>query len=69
MKDQLTKFFTPESIQIPIMYDVYCNPEDIPWEMWRGKLADLLINEHLRKGRFLWLYKAYREDTTDGGYR
>ena len=57
MKEQLISFFTPESITLPVLYDKYCNPEDIPWEMWGGKLADLLTNENLRKGRFLWLYK------------
>ena len=47
MKMQLTNFFTPESIDLPVLYDVYCNPEDIPWEMWRGKMGDLLTNENL----------------------
>ena len=69
MKEQLTSFFTPESIKLSILYDTYCNPEDIPWEMWRGKLADLLTNKGLRKGRFFWLYKAIDDTTTEGGYR
>ena len=58
MNEQLTKVFTPESIHIPVIYDTYCNPEDIPWELWDGKLADLLSTENLRKGKFLWLYKT-----------
>ena len=69
MKEQLSAFFTPESINLPILYDTYCNPEDIPWEMWRGKLADLLTNEKLRKGRFFWLYKETDKETMEGGYK
>ena len=69
MKEQLSTFFTPESINLPILYDTYCNPEEIPWEMWCGKLADLLTNEKLRRGRFLYLYKATDDDTCRHGYR
>ena len=69
MKEQLTTFFTPESINLPVLYDVYCNPEDIPWEMWRGRMADLLTDKTLRKGRFFWLYKPMKEGSLDGGYR
>ena len=49
MKGQLTKFFTPESIKLPVLYDVYCNPEDIPWEIWGGKLDDLLTDKKLQR--------------------
>ena len=59
MKEQLTAFFTPESINLPILYDTYCNPEDIPWEMWRGKLADLLTNEKLRRCYMLQATLSY----------
>ena len=69
MKEQLSAFFTPESINLPILYDTYCNPEDIPWEMWRGKLADLLTNEKLRRGRFFWLYKEIDPESLEGGYK
>ena len=69
MKKQLTAYFTPASIKLPILYDTYCNPEDIPWEMWRGKLADLLTNKKLIKGRFLWLYKPKNDTMLEGGYR
>ena len=61
MKEQLTVVFTPESINLPILYDTYCNPQDIPWEMWRGKMDDLLTNKNLRKGKFLYVF--------GGGYR
>ena len=69
MKEQLATFFTPDSIKLPILHDTYCNPQEIPWEMWRGKFADLLTNKNLRKGRFLWLYKPKRPDDFEGGYR
>ena len=69
MKEQLTAFFTPESVDIPILYDIYCNPQDIPWEMWRGKLADLLTDKKLRKGKFLWLYKPSSPEKLEEGYR
>ena len=69
MKEQLTTFFTPESINLPVLYDVYCNPEDIPWEMWRGRLSELLTDKTLRTGRFMWLYKPKHEGRLDGGYR
>ena len=63
MKEQLTAVFTPETINLPILYDTYCNPQDIPWEMWRGKWDDLLTNKNLRKGRFLYVFGG------GGGYR
>ena len=69
MKEQLTTFYTSESINMPILYDKYCNPEDIPWEMWCGPLADLLTNEKLRTGRFLWLYKQTDDVTCRDGYK
>ena len=66
LKMQLTNFFTPESIDIPVLYDVYCNPEDIPWEMWRGQMTDLLTDKTLRRGRFLWIYKTRHEGSLYG---
>ena len=69
MKEQLTAFFTPESITLPVLHNTYCNPQDIPWEVWRGKLADLLTNKSLRKGRLLWLYTPKDADSLDGSYR
>ena len=69
MKEQLTTFFIPESINVHVLYDEYCNPEDIPWEMWRGKLAELLTDKTIRHGRFFWLYKQMNENSLDGGYR
>ena len=69
MKEQLISFFTPESITLRVLYDVYCNPEDIPWEMWRGKLAELLTDKTIRHGRFFWLYKPTHGSIWDGEYR
>ena len=69
MKEQLTHVFTSKTITVPVLYDTYCNPEDIPFEMWRGKLADLLTNKSFRKGRFLWIYRPIHDDTLEGGYR
>ena len=66
LKMQLTNFFTPESIDIPVLYDVYCNPEDIPWEMWRGQMTDLLTDKTLRRGRFLWINKSRHEGSLYG---
>ena len=47
MKKKLIKIFTPKSIKVPVLYDTYCNPTDIPWEMWRGKIDDLLLKKRL----------------------
>lgn len=69
MKEQLTQVFTPTSVAVPVLYDEYCNPEAIPFEMWRGKLTDLLSNTSLRKGRFLWIYRPIHDGTVEGGYR
>ena len=69
MKEQLIDVFTPDSIKLPVLHDTYCNPQDIPWEMWRGKMAYLLTNENLRKGRFIWLYKPTNPEDFEGGYR
>ena len=67
MKKKMTKIFTPKSIKVPVLYDTYCNPTDIPWEMWRGKLDDLILKKRLQKGKFLWLYKP--SEANPKGYR
>ena len=69
MKEQLIDVFTPDSINLPVLQDTYCNPEDIPWEMWRGKMGDLLTNENLCNGRFIWMYKPKNPGDFEGGYR
>ena len=67
MKKQMTKLFTPKSIKVPVLYDTYCNPCDIPWEMWKDNLDDLLSKKRFRKGKFIWLYKP--SELQPQGYR
>ena len=59
MKSVLTKVFTEGSIELDALE---CDPEKVPWETFRGHIRQLLTDEGLRKGRFLWLYKPTDDD-------
>ena len=69
MRDLLQVTFTPDSLELPVLSETFCNPAEIPWQIYRGHLSDLLTNETHRTGKLMWLYKPYDEDHMKGGYR
>lgn len=63
----LSTVFTPESVEMPVLEDTFCNPEAIPWEAYHGHIKDLLTDPVYRRGKFILLYPPTAEDST--GYR
>jgi hypothetical protein len=62
-------FFTDESIQLPVLSEVYCNPEAIKSNLigYNGPFKDLVNDEKWRKGKLIEFYPPLGSDT--GGYR
>ncbi len=63
----LLKVFTPDSITVPAIEDVYCNWKSMPFEGYHGHIRDALTNVGLRKGRLLKMWPPTKEQPT--GYR
>ena len=62
-------FFTPESVTVPVLSEVFCNPEDIKSRLYpyRGPFKDLVNDEKWRKGKIIEFYPPTEDDTS--GYR
>ena len=63
-------FFTDESIQLPVLSEVYCNPEAIKSNLigYSGPFKDLVNDEKWRKGKLIEFYPPVDGGDT-GGYR
>ena len=71
-KDFLLKFYTPESITLPIFNETFCNAKDIRFIPYNGPFADLLNDEEFRKGKIMQFYPGGVDAKTGklvGGYR
>lgn len=61
-------FFTDESMQLPVLSEVYCNPEAIKSNLigYSGPFKDLVNDEKWRKGKLIEFYPPI---DGEGGYR
>jgi hypothetical protein len=55
-RDHVAEAFTPENVEVPVLAETFCNPQDIRFEAFNGRFADLLTDEKLRKGKLLNFY-------------
>ena len=61
-------FFTPESVTVPVLSEVFCNPEDIKSRLYpySGPFKDLVNDEKWRKGKLIAFYPPKKDGS--GGY-
>lgn len=52
-KSYLTNFFEEGAVKLPVFEEVFCNPEDIPWEQYNKDTCDLLQDKSMWKGKFI----------------
>jgi hypothetical protein len=45
---KISETFTPENVEVPVFKETFCNPQDIPFEPFNGRFADLLTDEQYR---------------------
>ena len=64
-------FFTPESVTLPIIDEVFCNWQEIVdrLEPYDGPFADLVQDESLRKGKLFYFYPPKDDKSETSGYR
>ncbi len=70
-RDFLSEYFTPESVELPVLSEVFCNPEDIPLEGYNGHIKFLLTDEKYRKGKFIHFFPPLNtgDEKNRGGYK
>lgn len=56
LKKYLSAFFEEGGVELPVLEETFCNPEDIPWEPYRGHLRDIFTDKKYRKGKFIHLW-------------
>ena len=71
-QDYVKAFFDPEVVtsQLPVLSEVYCNPEDIKSRLtdgYNGPFKDLVNDPKWRKGKLIEFYPPTEKDTS--GYR
>ena len=57
-KGYIKTFFTPESVTLPVLSDVYCNAEDIKSRFiaYNGPFKNLVNDEKWQKGKMINFY-------------
>ena len=70
-KEFLLRFFTPESVTLPIFNETFCNWKDIRFTPYNGPFVDLLTDERYRKGKIMEFYPQLqtKDGRLTGGYR
>ena len=66
----MLKFFTPESVTLPVFNETFCDWKNIKLMPYNGPLKDLLVMEKYRKGKILEFYPAVLVNgKLEGAYR
>ena len=71
-RDFISDHFTPDSVEVPVLSEVYCNPQDIPFEGYNGHIKNLLNEEDYRTGKLIHFFPPLTkpgDDKIKGGYK
>jgi len=69
--DYLSEMFTPETVELPVLSDVFCNYNAINFEPYNKHLKHLLSEEQYKKGRTIFFFppKTLGGSEIMGGYK
>jgi hypothetical protein len=70
-RDYMSDYFTPDTVEVQVLSEYFCNPDDIPFEGYSGHIKHLLSDESFRKGKLIHFYPPLKtgDENNRGGYK